>query len=122
MRLLARWPSEARLCYLAIVALILAVTVMFCRYLFWDSFYDLFAGRYIIHHGIPRTNVVTVASAGAPWVDQQWLAHVLYYIAWAVGGYGLLAAVSAISITAGFGLFALTMIRRGIPPLRAFQW
>jgi len=70
----ARWTADARYWLLAVVSLALACSVMFGRYLFWDTFYDLYAGRYIVRHGIPRTNVLTVASAGARWVDQQWLA------------------------------------------------
>jgi len=117
-----RWTAERRYWLLSAVALTFAGSVMFGRYLFWDTFYDLFAGRYIVHHGIPRTNVATVASGGARWVDQQWLAHVLYYAAWALGGYKLLAAVSALAITAGFALLAALMLRRGVPALRAFEW
>jgi len=107
---------------LSAVSLVVAGSVMFGRYLFWDTFYDLYAGRYIVHHGIPRTNVLTVASAGARWIDQQWLAHVLYYGAWALGGYRLLDALSAAAITAGFALLTALMLRRGVHPLRAFEW
>jgi hypothetical protein len=118
----ARWPADARYWLLALVSLVFACSVMFGRYLFWDTFYDLYAGRYIVRHGIPRTNVLTVASAGARWVDQQWLAHVLYYGAWAAGGYRLVAALSAGAITAGFALLAVLMLHRGVPALRAFEW
>jgi len=118
----ARWTADARYWLLAVVSLALACSVMFGRYLFWDTFYDLYAGRYIVRHGIPRTNVLTVASAGARWVDQQWLAHVLYYGAWAAGGYRLVAALSAVAITAGFALLAGLMLHRGVPALRAFEW
>ena len=38
------------------------------------------------------------------------------------GGYRLLAAASAVLVTAGFGLLALLMLRRGVPPIRAFAW
>lgn len=113
---------EARYWLVAVVSLVFAGSAMFGRYLFWDTFYDLYAGRYIVHHGIPRTNVVTVAAAGARWVDQQWLAHVLYYGAWVTGGYRLVAAMSAVAITTGFALLAMLMLRRGVPALRAFEW
>src|SRR5579859_5315950 len=114
--------AETRYWLISAISLVFAGSVMFGRYLFWDTFYDLYAGRYIVHHGIPRTNVVTVASAGARWVDQQWLAHVLYYGAWALGGYRLVAALSALAITAGFALLVRLMLRRGVPALRAFEW
>ena len=95
---------------------------MFSRYLFADSFYDLYAGRYILAHGIPHLNTATVAAQGTAWTDQQWLAHVLYYLAWRAGGYRLLAAVSAVLVTSGFAVLAGLMIRRRTPPSRAFAW
>ena len=95
---------------------------MFSRYLIPDSFYDLYAGRYIVANGIPHLNVVTVAAHGTAWTDQQWLAQVLYYLAWLAGGYRLLAALSAVLVTSGFAVLAGLMIRRGVPPTRAFAW
>ena len=107
---------------LGAVSLALAVNVMSSRYLFADSFYDLYSGRYIVQHGIPHRNVVTLASHGAPWIDQQWLAQAVYYGAWTVGGYRALAALSAVLVTSGFALLALLMLRRGVPPTRVFAW
>lgn len=115
-------PAASRVWLLAAVSLVLAANVMLSRYLFADSFYDLYAGRYILQHGIPRQNVVTSVAHGTPWVDQQWLAHVLYYLAWTAGGYRLLAALSAALVTSGFAVLALMMLHRGVPPSRAFTW
>ena len=118
----AAWPAGTWTWFAALLSLLLAGNLVTCRYLFWDGFYDLYAGRYILQHGIPHQNLITVASYRAAWEDQQWLAQVLSYAAWAAGGYGLLAAASAILVTAGFGLLALLMLRRGVPPTRAFAW
>jgi hypothetical protein len=106
----------------ALVSLILVVNVLYSRYLFADSFYDLYAGRYIMRHGIPHWNVVTFQAHGAPWIDQQWLAHVLYYGAWVIGGYPALAVMSAVLVTSGFAVMALLMQSRSIPPTRMFVW
>jgi hypothetical protein len=95
---------------------------MFSRYLITDSFYDLYAGRYIVANGIPHLNMATVAAHGTAWTDQQWLAQVLYYLAWLAGGYRLLAALSAVLVASGFAVLAGLMIRRGVPPTRAFAW
>ena len=118
----AAWPAGAGSWFAALLSLLLAGNLLTCRYLFWDAYYDLYAGRYILQHGIPHQNLITVASYRTAWEDQQWLAQVLSYAAWAAGGYGLLAAASAILVTAGFGLLALLMLRRGVPPVRAFAW
>jgi len=106
----------------ALVALSLTVSLVYSRYLFADSYYDLYAGRYIVQHGIPHRNVVTVVAHGAPWIDQQWLAHVLYYAAWAAGGYPAVAVLSSGVLTSSFAVLALTMRSRGVPPARAFGW
>jgi hypothetical protein len=116
------WPEGAWTWLAAAVSLVLAVTVKGSLDLFSDGFYDLYAGRYIAGHGIPRVNVLTVASHGAPWIDQQWLAHVLFYVSWAAAGYPAMAALSAVLVTAGFAVFGLLMLRRGVPPVRMFVW
>ena len=106
----------------ALAALSMVVSLLYSRYLFADSYYDLYAGRYILRHGIPHRNVVTVAAHGARWVDQQWLAHVVYYGAWALGGYPALAVLCALLLTSGFTVLGLVMLSRGVPPTRMFLW
>lgn len=115
-------PVGARAWLLAALSLVLAANVMSSRYLFPDSYYDLYLGRYILQRGLPHRNVFTSASHGARWLDQQWLAHVVYYATWAAGGYPALAALSAALITSGFALLSLLMLRRGVPPIRMFAW
>jgi hypothetical protein len=106
----------------ATVSLVFAANALFSRYLFTDTFYDLYTGRYIVQHGLPRTNVATLVSHGARWTDQQWLAHVAFYGAWLAGGYHAVAIFSALLVTSGFAIAALLMLRRGVPPPRAFAW
>jgi len=106
----------------AALSLVLAMTARESRYLSNDTFYDLYAGRYIFGHGLPRVNVLTATSHGAPWVDQQWLAHVLFYGAWEAGGYPALAALSTALVTAGFAVLGALMLRLGVPPVRMFAW
>lgn len=121
-KLAGTWPAGASGWLVAAISLVFAATAMSSRYLYADSYYDLYAGRYILQHGLPHGNVFTAASHGAPWVDQQWLAQILYFGAWAAGGYRALAALSAVLITSGFALLWLLMFRRGVPPVRVFAW
>ena len=117
------WRRDGALGWLlAAAGLILAGNAVVSSRLFADSYYDLYDGRYILAHGIPHRNVATVASHGAPWIDQQWLAHVIYYGAWAAGGYPAVAVLSAALVTAGFAVLGLLMLRRGVPPPRMFGW
>ncbi len=115
-------PAGARVWVLAVGALALAGAAYFSHVLTVDSFYDLYAGRYIAGHGIPRVNVLTAASHGSPWIDQQWLAHLGYYGAWAIAGYPAVATVSVLLTVAGWVLLAVMMLRRGVPPTRMFTW
>ena len=106
----------------AVAGLAFVVNMRSDRYLGADSFYDLYAGRYIVRHGIPHQNVITVAAHGAPWVDQQWLAQVIYYGTWAAGGGAALAVLSATLVTSGFVVLGLLMLHRGVPPVRMCAW
>jgi len=116
------WSAGQRAWFVATVSLVLAGTAVYSRVLTVDSFYDLYTGRYILAHGLPHQNAATVASHGAPWADQQWLAHVSYYAAWLLGGYPAVAALSVALATAGYAVLAHTMLRLAVPPSRAFAW
>jgi hypothetical protein len=107
---------------LGIFGAALVSTIFLSRYLFWDSYYDLYAGRYIAAHGIPRHEVLTVAARGQDWIDQQWLAHLLYFEAWRFGGFVALALLSSVLIASAFGLLGALLIERGVAPHRALSW
>jgi hypothetical protein len=117
-----RWQTGTWPWLLAALSLVFAKTVMYSRSLTVDGYYDLYAGRYVAQHGIPRVNVVTVAAHGSPWIDQQWLAQILYYWAWRAGGYPALAAFSVVLVTSAFAVLALMLLRRGVAPPRVFAW
>jgi hypothetical protein len=61
-----------------------------------DSWLNLLSGREIVEHGLPRHDVLAVVSRGHDWVDQQWLAHLFYYGAYAVGGLSFVARVNIV--------------------------
>jgi len=109
------WPA-------AIGSGVFALNLFISRYLFWDSYYDLAAGRYIANHGIPHHEVFTIEGGGKPWIDQQWLAHWLFYEVWSVGGYPLLSIVSSSLVASGFAGLAALMIKRGVVAQRALLW
>jgi len=102
--------------------LCLAINLLFSRYLFWDSYLDLSGGRYISQHGIPHREVFTVAARGRVWIDQQWLAHLLYYDAWRLAGYAAVAVLSSLLVAGAFCGLAALLVRRGVPPQRAAMW
>ncbi|HEY2516320.1 MAG TPA: hypothetical protein VGI39_35860 [Polyangiaceae bacterium] len=67
-----------------------------------DTFFNLVLGRSIATRGLPETNTLTWLEHGAPWVDQQWLAHLAWFEIAQIGGFGLVLAVRV-------ALFALTL-------------
>src|SRR5436190_4952727 len=103
-------------------AAIFAANLFQDRYLFWDSYLDLAAGRVIAHDGIPHHEVFTVAAHGDRWIDQQWLAHLLTYASWSAAGYPGVAIVSSAAVGIAFGILSAMLIERGVHPQRAIMW
>ena len=77
-----------------------------------DAFLDLYAGRWIAAHGLPRHDPFTVEGHGRAWIDQQWLAHLVYYRVWQLGGYALVGALSALLVATAVGVAAWLIMRR----------
>ncbi len=79
-----------------------------------DLAYHLRAGELILGTGsIPTTDTFTFTVAGAAWLDQQWLAQVLFALVHRLGGWELLAVVRAALVTATFGFVVLAAMARG---------
>ena len=97
-----------------------AVLVFWGRVLYSDTYTALSAGRLIARSGLPSHDSLTVAAHGGRWIDEQWLAHLIYYGAWWAGGYALMGAVSALLVAVAFGLLFRLMVRRGASPVFAF--
>jgi hypothetical protein len=105
---------------LATAALVFAAVAMsWGRIFFSDTYISLTSGRYIHAHGLPSTDTLTVAGAGRPWIDQQWLAHVFMYDLWRVGGDAAVGASSAAAFALAFGMLAVLLMRRGAAPVGA---
>lgn len=67
-----------------------------------DSWLTLVDGREIVRHGLPSHDAMTVLSHGVRWVDQQWLAQLVYYGTWAVGGVRLAVILNVVLVAAAF--------------------
>ncbi len=79
-----------------------------------DLAYQLRAGELILATGtIPSTDTFTFTAAGAPWVDQQWLAQILLALVHRAGGWELLAVLRATMVAAMFGFLAAAAVARG---------
>jgi hypothetical protein len=96
---------------IAAVAVVLALP--FVTVLQADSFKALYDGRWIASHGLPSVEALTLAAHGRAWIDEQWLGELAYYESWALGGYGLVAVISALAIGGAYAILAAVMLRRG---------
>ncbi len=106
------WSTIAALALAGALALLLAYGEV--RVLQADGYKALYDGRWIVHHGIPHTNPLSAVDHGGRWVDLEWLSEVIYYAVWSVGGVALVAIFSAVSIAAGFMIFASLLRHRGL--------
>jgi hypothetical protein len=98
------WTTVATVALAGAIALLLAYAEV--RVFQADSYKALYDGRWIAHHGIPHTDHLSAVTYGQRWVNEQWLAEVIYYVAWLVGGYALAAIVAAVSIACAYMIFA----------------
>lgn len=109
-------PALPLVCtYLAITACALQIKAL--RVVTPDTWMSLVLGRAIATEGLPRWNTLTLMGHGAPWIDQQWLAHLAWYWVFGAGGFfGLVMIRLALSLSC-LGVAALSATRRGASAL-----
>jgi hypothetical protein len=108
------WPLAAGAICFTLTAARLATTA--------DSYLDLVGGRWIVSHGIPHFDTISVAGHGRAWIDQQWLAQVLMYGTWRAGGHAALGFLLAMLLASAYALLTRLCIQAGVAPQRALQW
>lgn len=89
----------------ALGIVVVAVFVMFWlavipQMLVQDTWLTLVSGREISQHGLPQVDALTVWARGSRWIDQQWLAQLLFFWTHEVGGIKLVALAHVAAITA----------------------
>lgn len=66
-----------------------------------DLAYGIRAGALVLDGaGIPRVDTFTFTAAGMPWVDQQWLAQVIFAAVYRAGGWPALATLWVVIVAA----------------------
>ena len=78
-----------------------------------DTFSHVRTGLWIIdHHAVPHVDVFSTTFRGKPWTAHEWLAEVLFALAYLGGGWaGVMAITGAAAGAAGY-LFSLALARR----------
>jgi hypothetical protein len=81
-----------------------------------DLAYQVRAGDEILATGaLPGVDTWTFTIAGAPWVDQQWLAQIVLALGYRAGGWELLAVARAGLVVLAFGLLLAACVERRTP-------
>jgi hypothetical protein len=86
-----------------------------------DTWLALLAGQRIVRDGLPHHDSLTVWTAGKPWVDQQWLAHLLSYGVYVTGGLVLLSLLQIV-LLGGAVAWAAGLARRSGVTARTTAW
>ena len=81
-----------------------------------DTWFGLAAGRDIARHGLPHSDRLTALTAGHPWQDQQWLAHLASYGLFRIGGLALVSLADAACLVTALCIAMLAARRLGGSP------
>ena len=69
-----------------------------------DTLWHIAAGRWMVEHReLPMQDMFSWTMPGTPWTAHEWLAELLLYAVWSIGGFPAVVALSA-------GSFALTSV------------
>ena len=81
-----------------------------------DSWLNLMAGREVFENGLPSRDELTVYGLGSTWTDQQWLAQLVIYGVFSLGGHALLSIVTAGLVVTAFSIAAAAARSLGAGP------
>lgn len=112
----AAWPTLDQLWAIATVVL-LALRVQLTPIAPNDFWWHIATGRLIVETGsVPTVDRFSYTQYGQPYFNQPWLAQVLMYGGYRLGGAALLEFAQAILIGAAFGLLYAVCRREGAGP------
>jgi len=83
------------------------------RQLSQDGWLTLVGGREIVENGLPSTDTLAVLTKGVEWVDQQWLAQLVFYGLHQLGGLKATLLVHDAVLVLSFTLALVIARRRG---------
>jgi len=117
----ARLLEENGLLVVVLAAFAIVLLITLRRGLGGDGWLALVAGRWIVQHGLPSHDSLTVMTHGRRWTDQQWLAQLGLYGLWRAGGIKLALLVHALLATGALTGAALIARRHGATA-RSVTW
>jgi len=81
-----------------------------------DSWLALVTGREVWQTGIPHHEVLTSMSHGITWIDQQWLAQLVTYGLYLLGGLGLVGVANMALLVLGVAIAVVGARKLGASP------
>jgi hypothetical protein len=118
---LAAFLEENGLLVIALGAFAIVFVLALHRQLVVDGWMAIVSGRWIVQHGLPSHEALTVWAHGQRWIDQQWLAQLGLYGLWRLGGVKLALFVHALLVTGALGGMAVFARTRGATA-RSVTW
>ncbi len=107
------WASSEALLFPVVALFFISVAASLPRELFQDGWLVILGGREIVEHGLPSHDALAIWTQGREWVDQQWLAQLVFYGLYAVGGIKLALSAHVASAVGSFVLAVVVARRRG---------
>jgi hypothetical protein len=101
------WVGREALLFPVVALFLIALAGNLPHELFQDSWLTILGGREIVQHGLPSHDTLAIWTQGREWIDQQWLAQVLFYGLYAFGGVKL---ALALHVLAAGGAFVLAVV------------
>ncbi|MET0969867.1 MAG: hypothetical protein ABWY18_11740 [Tardiphaga sp.] len=72
-----------------------------------DTYWQIMVGQWILdHRAVPHTDIYSFTMHGQPWISTQWLAQVIYAVAYDVAGWTGPVVVAAASVALTLALLA----------------
>jgi hypothetical protein len=102
----------------AVVALI--ALVLLRAELIGDTWMMLAGGREVAQHGLPHRDTLFLWTHGRPWIDQQWLAQVVYYGLHVTGGMRLVLIANTFFVVGAAAIVFVFARLRGASPRALF--
>ncbi len=77
-----------------------------------DTYWHIATGRWIYEHlAIPTTDPFSNSMLGAPWTAHEWLSELVYFSAYAAGGWTAVVAVAAAAFAAALAILTRYLLR-----------
>lgn len=113
-----RGPRIAREWATLVSPLVFTTAVLFAgpELVTGDTWYCIQAGEDLLQNGLPYADRTTLLGAGRPWIDQQWLSHVVMALVFRATGLTGLAFVAVLFVAGTLYFAAQWQLRERTPP------